>query len=214
MPVPIPMLASSSTDWPGDTGWVMQPKWDGFRLLTVIGKGRQVTAFSRHGTRLDDRLGDLLTPLSMLPAGTVLDGELIALAERDRRPVQDFATVGHAALRHDCDAAGRLQYVAFDLLFLAGEDLRAHTLLERTDALAVTIPVTARLRVTQSQPATLAAHQALVALGFEGKRAQTPRLALPAGPPTDLAQTQSPPPTPRHPHRPANGSRRSDLRRV
>jgi ATP-dependent DNA ligase len=133
-----------------------------------------VTAWSRHGTQLDDRLGDLLAPLSALPAGTVLDGELIALAERDGRPVQDFAAVGHAALRRDRDAARRVQFVAFDLLSLDGQDLRAQTLLERAAALSDAMPVTARLRVTQNQPANQAAHQALVGLGFEGSVLKRP----------------------------------------
>jgi ATP-dependent DNA ligase len=54
----------------------------------------------------------------------VFDGELVAIAERDGRPVQDFAMVGRAVLRGDIAAAEHLRFVGFDLLTLAGEDLR------------------------------------------------------------------------------------------
>jgi ATP-dependent DNA ligase len=50
--------------------------------------------------------------------------ELVAIAERDKRPVQDFAAVGRAIFDGGPAAAARLRFVAFDLLELAGEDLR------------------------------------------------------------------------------------------
>ena len=58
----------------------------------------------------------------------MFDGELVAIAERDGRPVQDFAMVGRAVLRGDVAAAGQLRFVGFDLLALAGEDLRGRAL--------------------------------------------------------------------------------------
>jgi hypothetical protein len=44
-----------------------------------------------------------------------------------RVPVQDFATVGRAALHGDPAAVSRLQYVAFDLLAHATEDVSTIT---------------------------------------------------------------------------------------
>lgn len=33
---PIPMLASAGKAWPAGEGWVLEPKWDGFRLNPLI----------------------------------------------------------------------------------------------------------------------------------------------------------------------------------
>lgn len=48
----------------------------------------------RHGTSLTARLSQLLAPFANVPAGSVLDRELVSIAERANRPVQDFAAVG------------------------------------------------------------------------------------------------------------------------
>ena len=41
-------------------GWVLEPKWDGFRLLVSITDGGRIRAWSRHGTSLGARLGELI----------------------------------------------------------------------------------------------------------------------------------------------------------
>jgi ATP-dependent DNA ligase len=52
---------------------------------------------ARH--ELDNRVGDLLDACARLSAGTVLDGELVALADHDGCAAQDFATVSRAVPR-------------------------------------------------------------------------------------------------------------------
>ncbi|MGH2881383.1 MAG: hypothetical protein ACRDPA_01540, partial [Solirubrobacteraceae bacterium] len=49
-----------------------------------------------------------------------------------------------------------------------GEDVRARPWEERDARLRETLPVCERIRLAASQPATLAAHAAIVDLGFEG----------------------------------------------
>ena len=168
MPAPTPMLAANARQWPGGTGWVMQPKWDGFRLLVAVDEHREICGYSRHATDLTDRLGELLEPLTALPGATVLDGELVALAERDGRVVQDFAAVGRAALRGDAAAARALHYVTFDLLALDGHDTRRLRWDERDDLLRRVLPDSRRIRAIASEPAVMARHDALVGLDFEG----------------------------------------------
>ena len=65
-------------------------------------------------------------------------------------------------------ATDRLRFVAFDVLAVAAEDVRARRWEDRDAGLRETLPVCERIRLAVSQPATLAAHEAIVALGFEG----------------------------------------------
>ena len=62
----------------------------------------------------------------------------------------------------------RLRFVAFDVLSAAGHDMRPCAWEERDARLRETLPVCDLIRLVASQPATLAAHEAIVALGFEG----------------------------------------------
>ena len=159
----------------------MQPKWDGFRLLVAIDYHGRIRAWSRRGTSLADRLDSLLAPLAATPRGTVFDAELVSLSSLDGRPVQDFAAVCRATLQADSAAATKLHLVAFDLLELAGEDLRALPWVKRTPLLRETFPADDRLRLVQTLPASRAAHDQLVALGFEGSVLKRPGSAYRPG---------------------------------
>jgi bifunctional non-homologous end joining protein LigD len=163
-----PMLSVSARRWPAGGHWVLQPKWDGFRLLLHVGAGGEVRGWSRHGTDLTDRLGSLLAPFTDVAPGTTFDGELIAVSERDGKPAQDFGAVTRAVFTGHTAATQRLRFVAFDMLGAAGQDLRPCAWEERDARLRETLPVCERIRLVASQPATLAAHEAIVALGFEG----------------------------------------------
>ena len=153
----------------------MQPKWDGFRLLVDVGASGEIRGWSRHGTDLTARLGDLLEPLTAAAPGSVFDGELVALADCGGRIVQDFAAVGRAVLHGDRVAARRLHYVAFDLLELDGRNTRSLSLTERQALLAGALPRAPRLRVSAGEPAARPRHDAIVALGFEGTVLKRPR---------------------------------------
>ncbi len=181
MPIPEPMLSTRAAAWPAQGDWMMEPKWDGFRLLVAIDHHGRIRAWSRRGTSLGDRLDSLLAPLAATPRGTVFDAELVALSSRDGRAVQDFAAVCRATLQADSAAATKLHLVAFDLLELAGEDLRALPWAKRTPLLRETFRADNRLRLIQTQLASRAAHDQLVALGFEGSVLKRPGSAYRPG---------------------------------
>jgi len=162
------MLSVSARRWPDGGRWVLQPKWDGFRLLVEVGRGGEVRGWSRHGTDLTARLGSLLGALAAVPSGTTVDGELVVVSEREGKPAQDFAAVTRAVFTGRPHATERLRFVAFDLLAVDGEDVRARPWEERDARLRETLPVCERIRLAESRPATLAAHEAIVSLGFEG----------------------------------------------
>ncbi|MBV9335638.1 MAG: hypothetical protein JO243_07060 [Solirubrobacterales bacterium] len=138
------------------------------RLLIDVGTGGEVRGWSRHGADLTARLGSLLAPFTEGAPGTTFDGELVALSERDGKAAQDFAAVARAVFTGQSAATDRLRFVAFDILAVRGEDVRPRPWEDRDARLREALPVRERIRLARSQPATLAAHEAIVALGFEG----------------------------------------------
>jgi bifunctional non-homologous end joining protein LigD len=181
MGAPEPMLSTAIRSWPEGGDWLLEPKFDGFRVLIEVAGDRRVRAWSRHGTNLTESVGDLLRAFDAVPAGTVIDGELVALTERDGRPTQNFAAVCRAVLNRDVEAAGLLHYVAFDLLSRAGTDLRHETLEDRRGHLGEVLPTGSRVRQIDCLPATLASHAAMIDLGFEGSVLKRPGSSYRAG---------------------------------
>jgi bifunctional non-homologous end joining protein LigD len=181
MSPPEPMLSCSARRWPEGGDWVMQSKWDGFRLLVEVGNDRRVRAWSRHGTSLTKQLGGLTGAFAEAPPGSVFDGELVVISERNDRPAQDFAAVCRAVLRGDTTAAEDLRFVGFDVLALCGEDLRGRLWTERNARLTEALPLSGAVRRVESLPASPAAHAAIVALGFEGTVLKRPKSTYRSG---------------------------------
>jgi bifunctional non-homologous end joining protein LigD len=105
----------------------MRVKHDGYRIL-VRKQGERVKLWSRHGTDFTDRLPRIADALRALPAEhALLDGEAVVF-----RPdgLSDFKAL---LTRHGGE---RASFVAFDLLFLDGEDRRLRPLEERRTALS------------------------------------------------------------------------------
>src|SRR6266536_739179 len=117
-PAPIiPIIPVRSNDPWDDVNWVWELKLDGFRGIADTINGRML---SKNGNRLK-RFRHLL---DVLPPGYVFDGEIVALDEDGRPRFNDLLF-------------GRREpvYVAFDVLFVDGEDVRALPLKERKAAL-------------------------------------------------------------------------------
>jgi len=111
-------------------------KWDGFRACAQIGNGL-VRLWSKNGTDLTRRFPEIVAGLGIVvPDGSVLDGELI-IWSNDRLAFdllqQRFA--GGPARARDQAREHPASYVVFDLLALAGEDLRDQPLRDRRAAL-------------------------------------------------------------------------------
>ena len=127
------------------------------------------------------RLGSLLAPFETVAPGTTFDGELVAIGERGGQPTQDFAAVTRAVFTGKPLATNRLRLVVFDLLCVGGEDLRPRPWEERDALLHDALPAGDRIRLVASQPANPTAHDAIVALGFEGTVVKRTRSAYRAG---------------------------------
>src|SRR5437763_1110011 len=138
------------------------------RLLLEVGEDGRARAWSRSGVNLTSRVGFLPAVFEEAARGSLFDGELVAVSGSEQRPVQDFAMVCRAVLRGESVAAQGLRFVAFDVLKVAGEDLRARRWSHRDHLLVEALPGCALVRRIDSLPATEAAHAKLLALRFEG----------------------------------------------
>jgi ATP-dependent DNA ligase len=121
-----PMLAKASSALPEGDGWLFEPKWDGFRAL-VFRDGDEVYTQSRDLKPLDRYFPELAVPfLAQLPERCVLDGEVV-IAGPDGLAFESLLLRIHpAASRVKMLAAETpASFVAWDLLALGDEDLRA-----------------------------------------------------------------------------------------
>jgi len=111
-----PMLATlSDVDEAAQVkeGHHLEVKYDGYRALAAV-SGSKVHFLTRNGLDLSGRFPQLAKALERLVVGeTVLDGEVVAL---DARGVSRFQLLMTPDAEH--------RFVAFDLLWLEGKDLR------------------------------------------------------------------------------------------
>ena len=120
--------------------WQAEWKWDGMRAQ-IVRRGDDATVWSRGEELMNEAFPEIVAAGSSLPAGTVLDGELLA--------VRDGRLLGFAALSK---RAGRRRvtkkiladipcsFVAYDLLEAEGLDLRDRPLTDRRRMLADLVP--------------------------------------------------------------------------
>jgi bifunctional non-homologous end joining protein LigD len=120
-----PMLATLSTvESMGGGPWILEVKYDGFRAIAGLAGGR-VALQSRRALDLSARFPEVSRALAGLRVGeAVVDGEIVAY---DRKRISKFELLQEGRVRP--------RYVAFDLLWLEGEDLRDRPLEQRRDLL-------------------------------------------------------------------------------
>lgn len=129
-----PMLACLAPG-PFDSGrHLFEPKWDGLRAVAFV-RADEAWLQSRRLRRWTAEFPEVVAALRELGrrACAVLDGELVVVGERGRPDFEAVAArsrMGAAAARRAADRHPA-SYVAFDLLYLDGEDLRGQPLEER-----------------------------------------------------------------------------------
>lgn len=115
--------------------WLAEWKWDGIRAQ-VIRRGGETWIWSRGEELLRGRFPELEEAASLLPDGTVLDGEV--LPWKDESPLP-FALLQRRITRKSVTAQVRAQcpvvLMTYDLLELGGEDLRSRPLSDRRERL-------------------------------------------------------------------------------
>lgn len=102
--------------------WSYELKLDGYRLEAVRA-GKETTLFSRRRNILNRKFPYIASALESLPAGTVIDGELVAMGP-DGRPNFNL-------LQNFRSAESHIIFYAFDILVHKNRDLTLLPLSER-----------------------------------------------------------------------------------
>ena len=143
---PYPFFLASAIDVPphemGEvTEWIAEWKWDGMRAQ-LVRRGDDVAVWSRGEELVNEAFPEIVAAAAALPAGTVLDGELLA--------ARGGELLGFAALSR---RSGRRRvprkmldevpcvFVAYDLLEESGTDLRDAPLDARRQRLESLLPL-------------------------------------------------------------------------
>ncbi|HEY8238224.1 MAG TPA: ATP-dependent DNA ligase [Candidatus Limnocylindrales bacterium] len=140
-----PMLAKPADALPQGEGWLFEPKWDGFRAL-VFKDGDEVYIQSRDLKPLDRYFPELAAPLrASLPERCVLDGEVVIAGDGGLQFEALLLRIHPAASRVKMLAEqSPASFVAWDLLALGDEDLRAVPQGERRARLEAAIGASAK----------------------------------------------------------------------
>ena len=127
-----PMLATPVTRPFSRAGWLFEIKWDGYRAIAEI-EGGQVQLYSRNQLSLEERFAPLVKSLQNFGHDAVLDGEVVVVDESGKpqfQLLQDYQR----------SRQGQLVYYVFDVLYLAGHDLRKLALRRRKEILKQVFP--------------------------------------------------------------------------
>jgi bifunctional non-homologous end joining protein LigD len=109
---------------PEGRSWLHELKFDGYRCLLGVGGGK-AQASTRSGLDWSDKFAAIVEDARTLPVRSALiDGEVVVLDDDGRTNFQAL----QSAIK---GAPARLEYYAFDLLSLDGEDLTGEPLIER-----------------------------------------------------------------------------------
>jgi bifunctional non-homologous end joining protein LigD len=151
-----PMLADVVDKPFTRAGWVFELKYDGIRVLIVRRDGGAPQLRARSGRDVTAQFPEIAAAAGHLPADDfVIDGELIALDERGAGSFERLQ--GRLGLTNAWDveraaATVPVQVFAFDLLAVAGHDLRALALTARKAILESFVPARGVIRYADHIP--------------------------------------------------------------
>jgi DNA ligase 1 len=130
-------LASQLEDSPDALGppkdWLAEWKWDGIRSQLIARPGT-FALWSRGEELITDRFPDLAPLADYLPAGTVIDGELVAWDPAANRPLPFAALqkrIGRKTVPKTLLVQAPARILAYDLLEDRGQDIRDRPLSDR-----------------------------------------------------------------------------------
>jgi DNA ligase-1 len=107
---------------PGD--WIVEWKWDGIRAQ-LVARGGEVWLWSRGEELVTERFPEIAALGARLPAGTVVDGEIVAWRDDQPQPFAALQTrIGRKTLTPRMLAVTPVVLLAYDVLEQDGTDLR------------------------------------------------------------------------------------------
>jgi DNA ligase D-like protein (predicted ligase) len=117
-----PMLLLRTTELPDGPEWLRELKFDGYRAV-AFKTGGQVHLRSRNDNDFNSRYPAIVKTLAALPDETVIDGEIVAL-DPSGRPSFNL-------LQNQGSSKPTIFYYVFDVMFVAGRDVKGETLESR-----------------------------------------------------------------------------------
>ncbi|RYY71003.1 MAG: DNA ligase D, partial [Chitinophagaceae bacterium] len=115
-----------------DEDWQYEVKWDGYRALAFLNKGK-VELLSRNNKSFDDKFYPIHKILSSWKVNAVFDGEILVLNDNG---ISNFG----ALQNWRSEADGELVFYVFDILWYEGKDLTNLALTERQAVLNEVMP--------------------------------------------------------------------------
>jgi bifunctional non-homologous end joining protein LigD len=131
-----PMLATLVDDPFSNPEWIFETKWDGFRSICFVSKGKSRFA-SRNQIDMTLQYPELANTAKQIAAKeAILDGEIVAL-DKDGMPRFQLLQprVGRKSGIEALRGQGHIVYYVFDLLYVDGQDLMSCPVVERKEAL-------------------------------------------------------------------------------
>ncbi|RYE54782.1 MAG: hypothetical protein EOP48_11560 [Sphingobacteriales bacterium] len=127
-----PMLATLVNAPFDDDDWQYEVKWDGYRALAFVNKGK-VELLSRNNKSFNDKFYPIYDLLRDFKISALLDGEVIVANEKG------ISNFGHLQ-NWRSEADGTLVYYVFDLLWYEGKNLMDMPLEQRQAILEEVLP--------------------------------------------------------------------------
>jgi bifunctional non-homologous end joining protein LigD len=177
-----PMLAETAERAFTRAGWIFELKYDGWRVLVGRDEGGGARIQSRRGRDLGDAFPEVVEAAAHLPCRSfVLDGEIIASAKKETGSFEQLqGRVGQTNPVTVAQLAAEVPVAVqcFDLLAVAGYDLRALPLTARKRILRRLLPARGTFRfadhVEEEGEALFAAAVEHRVEGIVAKRADSP----------------------------------------
>jgi ATP-dependent DNA ligase len=166
--------AATVVEAAADRPAVLEPKYDGWRILAERDEGGELTLWTRTGNPVTGKCPAIEAELlRWMPPGSTLDGEVVAFERGLDGHVHSWNSV-QAALGAGVAKAtarsGGLTYVLFDVLRWGGVDWRTEPFHVRRTLLDSMVPAfkSDSVEVAPQLTATDEEYERLLALGYEG----------------------------------------------
>lgn len=136
-----PMELLAVTRLPEGPDWSYEVKLDGYRAQAI--HGTRFRLLSRRGNDFSAQFRESNRALaSAVPAGSVIDGELVAMDAQGRPQFQ--------LLQNSSTSSAPVVFFAFDILMLGGRDVRTLPLNQRQQLLRDSVRISDLVQMSES----------------------------------------------------------------